>query len=203
MRSSQKAGEDTGAPHPSPLITRHLSMYKQSIIFFGFLLPVLLAAAVIGGLLYAKSEVESSFATKRQAYAGYSMSYNASNQLEKQITEKRPHLARWMENIAKQNESIASVNTRVSEISSKLPSKEFQLTASERNESKSGLATATSQNSSQIRLAFRGTYRSVQKAFLSLETQMPQLQLQELKIDPSQNQASLLNVQVSYTSWEQ
>jgi hypothetical protein len=51
-------------------------------------------------------------------------------------------------------------------------------------------------------LSFRGTYRSVQRAFLALETRMPQLQLQELRITPNVNQPSMHNVQVSYTAWE-
>jgi hypothetical protein len=36
---------------------------------------------------------------------------------------------------------------------------------------------------------------------MELETRMPQLQLQEIKIDPSP-QSSLLNFQVTYTAWE-
>ena len=54
-------------------------------------------------------------------------------------------------------------------------------------------------------MVFRGTFRTMQRAFLELESRMPQLQLQELRIDPSpnqQNQAPLLNFQVNYTAWE-
>ena len=51
-------------------------------------------------------------------------------------------------------------------------------------------------------MAFRGTFRTMQRAFLELETRMPQLQLQELRIDPSSSQSSLLNFQVIYTAWE-
>ena len=58
------------------------------------------------------------------------------------------------------------------------------------------------ETASQLRIAFRGTFRTMQRAFLELETRMPQLQLQELKIDPSSTQSSLLNIQVNYTAWE-
>jgi hypothetical protein len=51
-------------------------------------------------------------------------------------------------------------------------------------------------------MAYRGTFRTLQRAFLALETRMPQLQLQEFKIEPNSTQASLLNLQVTYTSWE-
>jgi hypothetical protein len=53
-----------------------------------------------------------------------------------------------------------------------------------------------------VKLAFRGTFRSVLKAFLELESRMPQLQLQDLKIDPSTSASSSLNFQVTYTAWE-
>ena len=42
----------------------------------------------------------------------------------------------------------------------------------------------------------------MQKAFIELETRMPQLQLQDLKIDPSSSSTSTLNFQVTYTAWE-
>jgi hypothetical protein len=83
-----------------------------------------------------------------------------------------------------------------------LPNKEIQQTAFEPTSTKSGFGAVSAQSSSQLRIAFRGTYRTMQRAFLELETRMPQLQLQELRIDPSSNQSSLLNFQVSYTAWE-
>jgi hypothetical protein len=42
----------------------------------------------------------------------------------------------------------------------------------------------------------------MQRAFLKLETRMPQLQLQDIKIDPSTSQSSLMNFQVTYIAWE-
>ena len=83
-----------------------------------------------------------------------------------------------------------------------LPAKEYQRTSVEYPTGSTGFASASAQNSSQVKLAFRGTFRSVQQAFIELETRMPQLQLQELKIDPSSSSASTLNFQVTYTAWE-
>ena len=65
-----------------------------------------------------------------------------------------------------------------------------------------GFASVSAQKSSQIRLGFRGTYRGLQRAFLELETRMPQLQLQEIKIDANSTQASMNNVDITYTAWE-
>ncbi|OYV06243.1 MAG: hypothetical protein CFE26_07330, partial [Verrucomicrobiales bacterium VVV1] len=87
-------------------------------------------------------------------------------------------------------------------IQEKLPAKEFQPTAFEPLNTPGGFGSVSAQRSAQIRLGFRGTYRTVQRAFLALETQMPQLQLQELKIDLSTNQSAHLNFDVTYTAWE-
>ena len=38
--------------------------------------------------------------------------------------------------------------------------------------------------------------------FLELETRMPQLQLQDLKIDPISTHSAFVNFQVTYTAWE-
>jgi hypothetical protein len=94
------------------------------------------------------------------------------------------------------------VTTNIREITEHLPAKEIQQTAFEPTNTKGGFGAVSAQPSSQLRIAFRGTYRTMQRAFLELETRMPQLQLQEMRIDPSSNQSSLLNFQVSYTAWE-
>ena len=96
----------------------------------------------------------------------------------------------------------STVATNLREISSSLPSKEFQQTAFERPSGSGGFGSASAQKSSQLRIAFRGTFRTMQRAFLELETRMPQLQLQDLKMDPSSTQSSLMNFQVTYTAWE-
>ena len=95
---------------------------------------------------------------------------------------------------------VATVNAWLK--GEKLPGKEIQQTAFERPSGSGGFGSASAQNSSQIRIAFRGTFRTLQQAFLQLETRMPQLQLQEFRMDPNSTQSSLLNFQVTYTAWE-
>ena len=50
-------------------------------------------------------------------------------------------------------------------------------------------------------LAQNGELHPMQRAFLELESRLPQLQLNELRIDRTP-QASNLNFQVTYTAWE-
>jgi len=174
-------------------------MYKQSIILFGIVLPLVGFAAVIGGLYFLKMEMTASYATKTEQYKVYSKSRTAAMEVEGKIARQRPHLARWKSELSA--ETTSAVRTHLKAISENLPSKEFQETAFDPLAGNTGLGSVTTQKSSQLRLGFRGTYRTVQRALMELETRMPQLQLQEIKMDPSP-QSSLLNFQVTYTAWE-
>lgn len=174
-------------------------MYKQSIILFGIALPLAGIAALIGGLYFLKLEMTESFAVKLKEHKIYSQSRNGVMEIEGKIARQRPHLTRWKDELSA--ETTSAVRTHLKAISEHLPSKEFQETGFDPLTGNSGLGSATLQKSSQFRLGFRGTYRTIQQALMELETRMPQLQLQEIKIDPSP-QSSLLNIQVTYTAWE-
>lgn len=177
-----------------------MHLYRQTIILFGIALPVVVAAAVIGVGFAIKNQMTASFDNKQKNYKTYEQGRLSGLEIEAQVTRQRQHLERWNEQIAQ--ETASSVATNLREIIEQLPSKEIQQTAFERPGSTGGFGTVVAQNSSQIRIAFRGTYRTLQRAFLELESRMPRLQLQDLKMDPIANQAALLNVQVTYTVWE-
>ena len=121
--------------------------------------------------------------------------------IEAKLSRQRADLERWNELTSKETFSLVTTNLRA--IGEKLPPKEFQQTAFERLSKAGGFGSVSAQKSSGLKFNFRGTYRTVQKAFLELETRMPNLQLQELKLDPSNSaESSLLNFQVVYTAWE-
>lgn len=174
--------------------------YRQSIIIFGFVLPALICAVIVGGGIALKAKANSSFQENQALYKSSEANRIGSQGIEAQISKKRQHVERWKSQMEK--ETANAITSHLKEISDKLPAKEFQQTAFERPTGNSGFASASAQSSSQVRLAFRATFRSMEKAFLDLETRMPQLQLQELKIDPSSSSASTMNFQVTYTAWE-
>lgn len=174
-------------------------MYKQSIIFFGIIVPMLVVAAIIGGCFFLKNYITKSFDVKTSQYQVYTQSRNATMQIESKVTKQREHLTRWKADLS--SETTSALRTNLKLISDKLPSKEFQETAFDPISTKGGFGSASTQKSSQVKLSFRGTFRTVQKALAELEARMPQLQLQQLRIEPGL-QGSLLNFQVDYTAWE-
>ena len=177
-----------------------MHLYRQTIILFGIVMPIMVAAAIIGGGFMLKSQMTSSFDNKQQTYKTYEASRLAALEIETQVVQQRQHMERWTEQLAQ--ETASSVATNLRKICERLPSKEIQQTAFERPSANGGFGMAAAQKSSQLRIAFRGTFRTLQRAFVELETRMPQLQLQELQISPNSNQSSLLNLQVTYTAWE-
>lgn len=177
-----------------------MNLYRQSIILFGIVIPILIAAAIVGTGFFLKGKMVSSYENKQDNFKKYEQGRIAGLEIEAQVTRQRQHLDRWKAQLSE--ETASSVATTLRSIMEHLPSKEIQQTAFERPGSSAGFGTAAAQTSSQIRIAFRGTYRTLQQAFLELETKMPQLQLQELKMDPSSSQSSLMNLQVTYIAWE-
>ncbi|HEY8961910.1 MAG TPA: hypothetical protein VIM57_06860 [Luteolibacter sp.] len=174
--------------------------YRQSILFFGLVLPLILAAALIGGAFYARQSVIASFAQKEKQFNSYRQNQAGAESIEKELASKRDHVKRWKALLSEETKS--QVNNHVRKLQEALPSKEFQQTSTNYPPSTGGFGSVSAQRSSQIRLGFRGTYRTLQRAFLELETRMPQLQLQEIRIDANSTQASLNNVDVTYTAWE-
>jgi hypothetical protein len=174
--------------------------YRQSIVIFGFVLPAAICAAVVVGGIALKAKATSSFQQKQTLYKSSEANRAGSQAIEATISKKRDHVERWKTQM--ERETSNAITSNLKEIGDKLPPKEFQQTAFERPNGASGFASASAQSSSQVRLAFRGTFRSMQKAFIELETRMPQLQMQELKIDPSASSTSTMNFQVTYTAWE-
>ena len=175
-------------------------LYRQSIALFGILLPVIVAAVVVGGVFVLKGNITTSFADKQSHYTNFEQNRINALGIEAKVNRKKQYIDQWKTQLSEETKSAVSANLR--KIQETLPNKEFQSTAFDPINSPGGFGSISAQRSAQIRLGFRGTYRTMQRAFLALETQMPQLQLQELKIDPSNTQTSLLNFDVTYTAWE-
>lgn len=176
-------------------------MYKQSIILFGIVLPVLVAGLLLGACAFLRGKITRSFDNKVQYYSGYEKSRMGALAIEAQLSRQRGDFERWNGLVKQETFSLVTTNLRA--IGEKLPPKEFQQTAFERLGQSGGIGSVSAQKSSGLKFNFRGTFRTVQKAFLELETRMPNLQLQELKIDPNgTSDSQLLNFQVTYTAWE-
>lgn len=176
-----------------------MHLYRQSIIVFGIVLPLLLFALAFGGLMFAKGKVAAEHEERVGKYRSHRKNTRETAALQDEIAGRRKLLEKWNEMLA--IETSASVTAHLGRLEEKLPGKEFQTTAQSRDPEGGTLAGNTPQASEQMKVAFRGTFRSVQLAFLELESRMPRLQLESLEVEPSDT-PNLLEFSAAYTSWK-
>jgi hypothetical protein len=177
-----------------------MKFYRQSILLFGLVIPLLVAVVLIAGSYVFKSNVETSF---KKNVTGYNSSEKDREEcllIESKILPERPAIERC-EKLLNQK-AASSVLPQLREIMTAVGKSELQETNSTVTSGKAGFGAVAEQNSSQIQVKFRGTFQAMQRVLLKLETKFPQLQLNDLKIDPNTSQSSLLNFQVNYTAWE-
>lgn len=176
-------------------------MYKQPIILFGIVIPLLLVAGLIGISFVFRGKVMTSYDSKAKSYKDFETNKMIALDTEAQIVRQRDAFQQWSEILEQDSFSLLGTNLRMLE--KKLPPKEFQQPLSERMNNKLGFGNASAQKSAAVKFNVKGTYRTVQKGLIELETRMPNLQLQDLRMAPSSaSDASLLNIQVTYTAWE-
>ncbi len=177
-----------------------MNIYRQSIILFGVIVPLLVCVAIVAVGYVAKNKMTDSYAAKKQDYQTHKQANITTLKVEKNVKELRSHYSRWDDQMSR--ETASEVSIVLGKILEKLPNKEITRTSYDPANKAGGFGSATSQGSSQIQIAFRGTYRTLQKALLELETRLPQLQLESLKLETMKSNGYLLNLQVNYTAWE-
>ncbi len=176
-------------------------MYKNTIIIFGIVIPLVIAASVVGICWVLKGKISTIYETRVQQYKTVQMSKLSANAIESQVISQRDLFKQWSE--VTEQDSFTLLNANMKILAGKLPSKEFQQPIPERMINKIGFGTVSAQNSKALKFNLKGDYRTAQKAMLELETRMPNLQLQDFRIDPNTNtDSNLLNIQVTYTAWE-
>jgi len=179
------------------MITR-APLYRQAILVFGFILPGLAAAATIAGLLYLKGELNTSRTEKRDLFAKNEKTAREILKIEARLTRQRPLAALWAGLLEK--ETARSLTETFEDLRSKLPETEFKET-SNRSAERGAFSTSPAYPSTEVQLSFRATYRGMQTAFLEIESRLPQLQLQALKIERTQSEPTL-TFQAVYTAWK-
>lgn len=175
-----------------------MPLYRQSILIFGLILPFTIALSLLVASYLLKSKLEDTFRTNIASYKSTNDVRIASLAIESKVIHQRPIMERW--NALLSQEAANAVPTELDAIISGFPASEIQRVSFTPSSTKTGFGSG--QKSSQIQFVLRGTFHTVQRALLKLETQLPQLQLQDLVIDPKSSSSSLLTFTITYTAWE-
>lgn len=173
--------------------------YKQPVIIFGVVAPLVVLFGILGAVLNYRSGIESTYQVRKEQHAQDQKVRREREALGIKIREQNPHMTRWM---ALFDKAVGtSVNSLVGDVQKRYKGDEFQKTSFQRLMSPGGIGAASKQPAMQLKLTFRGTYRGLQNAFLELETQMPHLQLDIFKLKQEVNR-NLLSADITYTAWQ-
>lgn len=173
--------------------------YKQPVIVFGVVLPLLGLIAVLAVSANYRSKFEKTYKVRKTEYVKLQKLTKQREALEEKISEQEPYMSRWMDLFDKAADS--SVNAVLNDVQARFSSNELQQTSFRRSPASGGIGGASKQPAVKLSLTFRGTYRGLQNAFLEMETRMPHLQLDVLKLRKESNR-NLLNAEVTYTAWQ-
>lgn len=175
--------------------------YKDPIVVFGLVLPLVLVLVTLGLGFHFKSKFESTYKERLAKHEDYKRGEVERQALDAKVRSQEPHMNRWMALFDRPADS--KVNDFVGEFQKQFDSTQFQHTGFTRsNTATGGIGGASAQSSVQLQLGFRGTYRALQNAFLELETRMPHLQLDSIKLSVSNPDRRLLTAKVTYTAWQ-
>jgi len=173
--------------------------YKKPVIAFGLVAPLLVIVVLLGIGLNYKAGLEKTYADRKSGYSDYQRTQMVREGLEETVRIQEPIMHKWMSLF--ETATASRVNEILGEVQKRFPGEEFQQTSFRRTNATSGIGGASAQPSVQLELKFRGTYRGLQNAFLDLETHMPQLQLDMLKIQQETNR-NVLTADLTYTAWQ-
>lgn len=173
--------------------------YKDPIIVFGLVVPVFLVVATLGLGVHFRGKLETTYEARKKHHQAFKTVEKERRMLERKVQSQAPHMHRWMSLF--EQPAATSVNTFFRDFQKDYDATHFQQTAFRPTTVAGGIGGASQQPSIQLHFAFRGTYRALQTAFLELETKMPQLQLDSIKLSRAANQ-NVLNAAVVYTTWQ-
>ena len=171
--------------------------YKDSVIVFGLVAPVLFVVVGLGLGLHFRGKLEATYESRLNHHQTFKSVERERRALERNVQSQAPHMNRWMSLF--EQPAATSVNTFFRDFQKDFDATHFQQTAFRPTTTAGGIGGVSKQPSIQLHFAFRGTYRALQTAFLELETRMPQLQLDSIKLSRAANQ-NVLNAAVVYTT---
>lgn len=173
--------------------------YKQPVVVFGLVVPLLVLAVLFAVGLRYKGKLEEAYTQRKDGYSKYKETQRVREGLEQTVRKQQPIMKNWMALF--ETPTATKVNGILGEVQKRFPGEEFQQTSFRRTNSTGGIGGASAQSSVQLELKFRGTYRGLQNAFLELETQMPHLQLDSMRIKQEANR-KVLAAELLYTAWQ-
>lgn len=175
------------------------SKFRAGILVFGLVLPLLGILAVIGILVSKNSSVGKEYTEKETQYRRNQQVKMAAMAIQTKLHHYDGKSEQWRNLVAKSD--VTALNETLKKVSSSFADpRTFNKTEFKFDNNDRGIGAASEQPSFSFDLTLNGTYRSIQTGLLALESEMPNLSLNSLKLAPREND-QLLEAQLSYSAW--
>ena len=181
-----------------------MNKHTESIVVFGLILPGLVLAIALGGVLFGRSKLHSTANQKIEAYREYEQAAAALKVTEREFVSRRESFTYWKENVSK--ELIQTLSANLRQAMEPYTDDQLRQTELSRPSNSSQFASMTKNRYDRFRLSFEGGFGPMQHVLATLETQMPQIVLETFNVGPSaqsasQGSARRLKFDVTYLSW--
>lgn len=182
-----------------------MNRHTESVFFFGYVVPFLLAAALVGGILYGRARLQKTEAKRGKAWEEYITTAREGDSIEAQLGTpgRRAMMKYWDECLSK--EFVQNLTQNLNDIQRRFTEDQLQQTELGRPAGRSGLAGNSENPYTRFKISFNGGFGPVQLALAELERRMPQIVLDDIKIttkSKAQNGAAILNIEATYVSWQ-
>lgn len=183
------------------------SKHRQAILIFGVALPFALVLGLIATTLYGRAKLNRAHTEKVANLESYQRATSQTNELEAMLSldDRREKVAYW--NSKLDQDFIQTLTQNLNTILAKYD--ESVLKQTEMSQVSGGAASIggkTENPHSRIQLSFEGGFKPMQLLLAELETEMPQLILEDLAIrsTPAASEGSTgqLHFAVTYLCWE-
>ena len=174
--------------------------FKIGIILFGILLPLLVIGFILSFISSRKNKVEAEYASRQSSFKLQKHQEQVVKGLGVRLSRFDDRKDEW--DVLLNNSDIGTVTGLLKEISTEYSGTEtFKSNEFNFVNKKTGIGAASEQPSVIFTVSLSGTFTSIQQGLLSLESRMPNLNLNSMKISPDPG-SSLLLAELSYSAWK-
>lgn len=184
-----------------------MNRYRNSIVFFGGVLPFIAIALVVVGLVMGRSKLASKRELKEGLFENYQKAAGevANVEEELKIEGRAEQMAYWDEQLKK--EFVQNLTQNLNEIASQFKEEQLSRTEFSRPGTLSALAGKTQNPHSRFKVTFEGGFGPMQTLLADLEVRMPQLVLENIEITPvidsSPKAKNRLKFDATYLAWHE
>ncbi len=173
--------------------------YKLGILAFGVIGPLLVLAVILGILASQKAKITKEFETRKAIHLANQRSQMQAKGIQAQLVEYEERQKHW-DALLKQSD-VGSVTGILKEISSEYAGTEtFKQNDFKFVNRETGIGAVSQQPSVSFNVSLSGTFQALQQSLLSLESQLPNLSLNAIKLEPRKG-GQLLEAELTYSAW--